>query len=128
MKLLLDTHTWLWFYLGDRQLSSTAKKAILDPANAKFVSPASYWELAIKISLAKYALAEPYEEFVQHAVIDNGFTVVPVESRHTAMLVSLPYHHKDPFDRLIVAQAVVENLQVVSADAILGNYPIHRVW
>ena len=82
MKLLLDTHTLLWFALGDAQLSAPARQLIEDPANTKFVSPASYWEIAIKISIGKYALLEPYETFFDRAIRQNGFLILPIEPRH----------------------------------------------
>jgi len=128
VRLLLDTHTLLWFYLGDPQLSVTARKLIEDPANTKFVSPASYWELAIKVSLGKYVLKESYDDFIQHAIFANGFLILPVEPKHTADLISLPYHHKDPFDRLLVAQARVESIPLVSADSVLDQYGVTRLW
>lgn len=126
--MLLDTHTLLWFYLGDVQLSSPARAVILDPGNSKLISPASYWELAIKVSLGKYVLSESYSDFIQHAIFDNGFAILPVEPRHTAALITLPQHHKDPFDRLLIAQAVVEGIPVVSADVTFDLYPITRQW
>jgi PIN domain nuclease of toxin-antitoxin system len=128
VRLLLDTHTLLWFYLADAQLSSTARTLIEDPGNTKLVSPASYWELAIKISLGKYVLNESYDDFIQHAIFDNGFAILPIEPRHTAKLLSLPRHHKDPFDRLLVVQALAEGIPLVSGDAALGQYPITRLW
>ncbi|MCI0461026.1 MAG: type II toxin-antitoxin system VapC family toxin [Gemmataceae bacterium] len=128
MRVLLDTHALLWFYLGDAQFSATARTAITDPRNSKLVSPASYWELAIKISLGKYVLTETYDEFVQHAIFDNGFVILPVEPKHTAALIALPFHHKDPFDRLLVAQALVEGIPLVSADPVLDQHPITRLW
>ena len=128
MILLLDTQAWLWFYLADPQLSPTALAAILDPDNVKSVSPASFWEIAIKVSIGKYALKEPYDEFIQHAIFDNGFDVLPIEPRHTAALITLPFHHKDPFDRLMVAQALVEGIGIVSSDAILDRYGVRRIW
>jgi PIN domain nuclease of toxin-antitoxin system len=128
VNLLLDTHTLLWFALGDAQLSATARQLIEDPANTKFVSPASYWEIAIKISIGKYVLHQPYEIFFDRAIRQNGFLVLPIEVRHTAALTNLPHHHRDPFDRLLVAQAMVEGLSLVSIDAALDAYPIQRLW
>jgi PIN domain nuclease of toxin-antitoxin system len=128
VRLLLDTHALLWFYLGDVQLSAAARAAIADPGNVKLISPASYWELAIKVSLGKYTLMETYGEFIQHAVFDNGFRILPVEPAHTAVLIGLPYHHRDPFDRLLVAQAHVEGIPLVSGDRVLDPYPITRLW
>ncbi len=128
MKLLLDRHTLLWFALGDAQLSATARCLIEDSANTKFVSPAVYWEIAIKISIGKYDLHEPYEDFFDRAIRQNGFLTLPIEPHHTSNLTTLPYHHRDPFDRLMVAQAMAEGLTLVSIDAVLDAYPITRLW
>ena len=124
----MDTHTLLWFVLGDAQLTASARRFIEDPANTKFVSPAAYWEIAIKISIGKYVLHEAYEPFFDRAIRQNGFLILPIEPRHTNMLTSLPYHHRDQFDRLMVAQSMVENLSIVSADTVLDAYPIQRLW
>jgi PIN domain nuclease of toxin-antitoxin system len=128
LKLLLDTHTLLWFVLADPKLSGTAGSLIVDPANEKVVSPASYWEIAIKISVGKYALSKPYEDFMQEAIDRNGFGYLHIEPKHTAALTTLPYHHRDPFDRLLIAQAMVENVPIVSGDRVLDGYGITRLW
>jgi len=131
MKLLLDTHTVLWFYLADPQLSTTANAAIVDPANAKWVSPASYWEVAIKISIGKYAIAQPFEDFWRSALDMNGFQILPVLPRHAAVVATLPYlpnNHRDPFDRLIIAQALVEGMRVVGGDPRFDDYGVPRIW
>ncbi|MFO0967730.1 MAG: type II toxin-antitoxin system VapC family toxin [Gemmataceae bacterium] len=128
MNLLLDTHALLWYYLDDPHLSPAAKAAIADPANQIFLSPASHWEVAIKLSTGKYTLQVPFPVFVQEAIFDNGFLVLPINPGHTAELISLPYHHRDPFDRLIVAQAIAERMGVLSADPVLDRYPIRRLW
>lgn len=128
MRLLLDTHTFLWFNLGDRRLSAAARATIDDPANEMCVSPASYWEIAIKIRLGKYALPNPYEEFMERAIDGNGFVILPVEPKHTAVLTTLPFHHRDPFDRLIVAQAMAEGIDVVSRDVVFDSYSVRRLW
>jgi PIN domain nuclease of toxin-antitoxin system len=128
VRLLLDTHTLLWFALNDPQLSATASALIMDPANEKLVSPASYWEIAIKISLKKYTLSQPYEHFLRNAIDANGFQYLHILPRHTAALIGLPYHHRDPFDRLLVAQALVEGMPVVSGDTALDPYPVTRLW
>lgn len=90
MKLLLDTHAVLWFHQLDPQLSVAANTAILDPANEKWVSPASYWEMAIKISTGKFTLVQPYEDFWRNAINDNGFQYLHVLPRHTSLLTTLP--------------------------------------
>lgn len=128
MKLLLDTHTLLWFALSHPQLSGTAMSLIMDQANEKLVSPASYWEIAIKISIGKYALSKPYEDFMDEAIDKNGFGYLHILPKHTAIVASLPFHHKDPFDRLLVAQALVESISIVSNDSALDAYGITRHW
>jgi PIN domain nuclease of toxin-antitoxin system len=128
MNLLLDTHTLLWFVLGDAQLSAAARRLIEDVTNPKFVSPATYWEIAIKISIGKYALNEPYETFMDRAIRQNGFLILPIEPRHTALLTNMPFHHRDPFDRLIIAQAMVEGLAIMSADPVFDAYSVQRLW
>jgi PIN domain nuclease of toxin-antitoxin system len=128
VRLLLDTHAFLWFLLDDPQLSASARALIEDPANDVEISPASYWEIAIKIGLNKYALPEPYQIFMEREIADNDFRILPIEPKHTAVLTTLPLHHRDPFDRLIVAQAMVEGISVVSIDPRLDAYPIKRLW
>jgi PIN domain nuclease of toxin-antitoxin system len=128
VRLLLDTHAFLWFVLGDPRLVQTALDQIQDPAQVKLVSPASYWEIAIKISLGKYTLNEPYEAFMQRGIFGNGFSILPIEPKHTAALTTMPFHHRDPFDRLIVAQALVEQVPILSIDAVLDAYGISRLW
>jgi len=128
VRLLLDTHAFLWFLLDDPQLSVTAQAIIVDPLNNIEVSPASYWEIAIKIRLRKYALPEPYQAFMEREIADNDFHILPIEPRHTALLTTLPLHHKDPFDRLLVAQANVEGIPLISADSQLDAYGITRIW
>src|SRR5581483_3824242 len=128
MTLLLDTHTWLWYYLGDVRLSGAARALIEDPASVKLISPASFWELAIKVSLGKYVLNESYEDLIKHAIIDNGFELLPIEPRHAAALITRPHHHRDPFDRLLIAQAIVEGFTIVSVDPNIDRYPAKRVW
>lgn len=128
MRLLLDTHAFLWFVLDSPQLSSTARDLIADPNNDIEVSPATYWEIAIKISIGKYALPEPFAEFMDRELATNQFRILPITPKHAAVLTTLPFHHRDPFDRLLVAQAMVEQLSLVSNDVVLDAYPIQRLW
>jgi PIN domain nuclease of toxin-antitoxin system len=128
MRLLLDTHSFLWFLLDDPKLSKTAKDSIADPNNDIEISPASYWEIAIKISLNKYSLPESYEQFMERELATNQFRILPIEPKHTAALTSLPFHHRDPFDRLIIAQAMVEQIPVVSGDEAFAVYPVTCIW
>jgi PIN domain nuclease of toxin-antitoxin system len=118
MRMLLDTHAFLWFLLDDPKLSTTARNAIVDPDN----------DIAIKIGLNKYTLPEPYEEFIEREIVTNQFDILPVVPRHTAVLTTLPFYHRDPFDRLIIAQAIVEQMPVISGDAAFAAYPVTCVW
>jgi PIN domain nuclease of toxin-antitoxin system len=130
VNLLLDTHVLLWSYFGDPRLNATATAAITDPANPVFVSIASLWEIAIKVSTGKLLLRQPFPAFLQSAVFSQWMTVVAVEPRHLAALSTLPYptNHRDPFDRLIVAQALTDGFTLVSADAKLDAYGVTRIW
>ena len=128
MRLLLDTHAFLWFVLGDSQLSQTAKSLIVDPANDNWISPVCYWEVAIKVSIGKYTLPVLHEVFFETAIRLNGFGVLPIEPKHTAIVATLPFHHKDPFDRLLIAQAMAEGIPLVSADVAFDPYGVQRLW
>ncbi len=114
--------------LGDAKCSATARGLIEDEDNEKWISPASHWELAIKIRLGKYSLPVPFEQFLEKAVIDNGFLVLPIEPHHTGLLTTMPFHHRDPLDRLMIAQAKSEQMDVVSSDAQWDAYTISRHW
>jgi PIN domain nuclease of toxin-antitoxin system len=128
VNVLLDTHAFLWFALNDPQLSATARSHIMDPANVKFISPASYWEIGIKMSVGKYSLTVPHDVFFDAAIASNGFVILDIRPRHTAVVATLPFHHRDPFDRLIIAQAIVEDMPLLSVDPTLDAYPIRRIW
>jgi len=128
MRLLLDTHTLLWFLLEDSRLSTRAWDNIADPDASVFVSPASIWEIAIKISLGKYALPSPFISFWEEQLQANDFALLPISVPHTARVAVLPFHHRDPFDRLIIAQSLVEVIPVVSSDATFDDYGVKRIW
>ena len=128
MRLLLDTHTLLWYTLSDPRLSGTAKTLILDASNEILISPASYWEIAIKIRIGKLVLNQPYDDFIDVCLNQYGFVILPVEPKHTAVLTTLPLHHRDPFDRLIIAQAMVEDISVIGTDDDFDAYPVRRLW
>lgn len=130
MRLLLDTHALLWYTLSDPQLSATAAASILDPANEILVSPASFWEIAIKTSIGKLTLHQPYQDYVDVCMNTYQFMVLSIELPHLVGVAALPYPttHKDPFDRLLVAQALVENVPLISADPALDAYGLRRLW
>jgi len=114
--LLLDTHTVLWFWWDDPQLSATAKALICDPANRKLVSLASPWEVAIKVSRKKLDLGVPFARYFDQHMVRTYFEWLPIATKHLETVAVLPFHHSDPFDRLLIAQALRENVPIVSAD------------
>lgn len=128
MRLLLDTHTLLWFVLNDQQLSRAADAVITDPSNDVFVSPATYWEIAIKVRKQKLDLFAPYDDFIRRGITENDFEILPIETRHTSQLTTMPLHHNDPFDRLLIAQALVEQMPIVSVDVAFDAYGVTRLW
>ena len=121
MEYLLDTHTFLWFINGDAQLSKKARETIVDYDAIKYISIASFWEIAIKLNLGKLSLDMPYVD-LRHQVSDNGFEILPITFAHTAELSSLDLHHRDPFDRIIIAQALSERLILISKDSNFEKY------
>ena len=128
MSLLLDTHSLLWFLLDDPRLSEKAKMGIMKMKSEVFVSPASLWEIAIKISIGKYSLPEPFDVFWKEQLNHNHFSLLPISVDHAGMVTKLPYHHRDPFDRLIIAQALVEKIPLISCDKIFDSYTVERIW
>ena len=128
MNLLLDTQSLLWFLLDDSRLSRKARESIIDIDVLIFVSPASLWEIAIKISLGKYALPIPYKAFWDEQLMTNNFKLLPISVSHTARVADLPFHHRDPFDRLIIAQSLEERIPLVSSDDMFDHYNVERVW
>jgi PIN domain nuclease of toxin-antitoxin system len=128
MKLLLDTQSFLWFISGDPKLSKTARQLIETVDNQSYISMASLWEMAIKISLGKLTLDKPFETMIPYQLMQNGIEILPIEFLHVAVITNLPFHHRDPFDRLIIAQASVEGLPVISSDEIFDAYGVRRLW
>jgi PIN domain nuclease of toxin-antitoxin system len=128
MRLLLDTHAFLWFVMGDSRLSTTARAAIEDPGNDKLVSAGSIWEIAIKVSLGKLVLAEPFPVLIPRELSRNGFSMLTLSLAHAARVSTMPFHHRDPFDRLLIAQAQEEMLAIVGSDANFDTYGVKRVW
>jgi PIN domain nuclease of toxin-antitoxin system len=127
LKLLLDTHTFIWFINGDEHLSEKAKDAILTPSDSKFVSIVSIWEMAIKISLGKLRINFPFKEIL-HQIEENGFEILPIVFDHTLEVTQLEYHHRDPFDRLLIAQAISEKMAIISKDNNFHNYSPKVIW
>ena len=128
MKLLIDTHTLIWAMDDPAKLSGPAAMALQDPANDLLLSAATVWELAIKIGLVKLKLSLPYRQWMDRAIADLGLAVLPVTVEYAERQSALPTHHKDPFDRLIISQALVDGVTVVGADPIFDHYGIVRLW
>ncbi len=126
--ILLDSHAFLWFVWDDPLLSPAAKQRIEDPANHKWVSVASCWEIAIKAGLGKLRLGEPATTFLPRELATNHFSLLRIELAHVTLVETLPPHHKDPFDRLLIAQAIIEKRPLVSADAVFDEYGVTRLW
>jgi PIN domain nuclease of toxin-antitoxin system len=127
MNYILDTHTLLWLAKNDPQLSDKAKQVIFDSANEKFVSIASAWEVAIKISIGKLTLNGSVDEFFR-IVEENGFILLPIEKGHLSALQKLPFNHRDPFDRLLIATAISEKMHLITADKNISLYDVDCIW
>jgi len=118
MRQLIDTHVFIWFVRGDEMLSPSAKEAIEHPEAENFVSIASLWEMAVKTSLGKLDIGKPFDQ-VYADLDNNGFQVLPITFEHLVQVSALPFLHRDPFDRILIAQAIVERIPLISADGIM---------
>ena len=128
MDYLLDTHTVLWFFNGNKtSLSDTAKNIIQSQQYIKFVSMVSVWEVGIKINIGKLVFPQNTNGFV-HQIQKNGFELLPINASHIAAIEQLPLIHRDPFDRLLVATAIVEQMGLLSCDANIKQYPVNYIW
>lgn len=128
MRLLLDTHTFLWWTDDDPLLPTAARKAIGDPRNNCYISIASCWEMAIKSSIGKLRLAMPVERFVTEQIADNGFQLLGIDYKHVMKVENIPLHHRDPFDRLLIAQALSEKMHIITADKAFSAYSVKCIW
>jgi PIN domain nuclease of toxin-antitoxin system len=128
VRILLDTHAVLWFLSGDARLSGAARSAIEDLDNERLCSIASLWEIAIKTSLGKLPLAKDFAVIFPSELLDNDIQLLPISPGHLHRVATLPFHHRDPFDRLLVAQAMMDDLVLVSRDSLLDAYGVQRYW
>ena len=128
MRLLLDTHTFLWFIEGNLNLSDVARDLIEDQANQRFLSVASLWEMSIKVSIGKLELGMTFTELVKREVYGNAIELLEIQPEHLDELAKLPFHHKDPFDRLMIAQSLAEGIPIVTKDAAFRSYPVSLLW
>ncbi|HUT13698.1 MAG TPA: type II toxin-antitoxin system VapC family toxin [Thermoguttaceae bacterium] len=128
MRLLVDTHTVIWAVDDPPKLSPHAVTALEDPGNELLLSAGTIWEIGIKVGLKKLSLSMPYRQWMNKAIADLGLTLLPITVEYADAEAGLPRHHGDPFDRLLAAQAQVENVSLVSADAVFDQYGVHRIW
>jgi PIN domain nuclease of toxin-antitoxin system len=128
MRLLVDSQSVIWAVDNPAQLSPAATAALQDPANEMLVSAVTIWEISIKVGLGKLRLSSPYRDWMNRAIADLRLTLLPVTVEYADAQAALPWHHRDPFDRLLIAQALTDGIALVSADAQFDAYGVTRVW
>jgi PIN domain nuclease of toxin-antitoxin system len=126
--VLADTHSFLWFITEDARLSATARQAMQPGERQVWLSVASLWEIAIKVSIGRLPLPEPFAAFIRDQMDENAIDLLPIAPAHAFEVARLPFHHRDPFDRMIIAQAAREGLPIVSVDAAFDAYAVERIW
>jgi PIN domain nuclease of toxin-antitoxin system len=128
MRLLLDTHAFLWFIDGNSKLNTHVRDLIGEIGNERLLSTASLWEMAIKKSLGKLTLPLPFTKLVAEHVYGNAMALLWIHPQHLDRLRTLPFYHKDPFDRLLIAQSLSENIPILSRDEVFDEYAVQRMW
>ncbi|MDM8568508.1 type II toxin-antitoxin system VapC family toxin [Thiotrichales bacterium HSG1] len=128
MRLLLDTHAFLWFINGDKKLSQQSRLLIQETDNEILISVATLWEIAIKTSQKKLELSQPFDILIPRELANNKFTQLPIVVNHLIQLGNLPFHHRDPFDRILIAQSQFEQVPLISRDSEFDNYELERIW
>jgi PIN domain nuclease of toxin-antitoxin system len=128
MRVLTDSHALIWYVDQPHQLSPAALTALVDPANDLLLSAATVWEVSIKVSLGKLTLSGPFDAWMTQAAAGLGLTLLPITITYADAQSKLPWHHRDPFDRLLVAQSLTELVPVVSADPVLDRYAVTWIW
>ena len=128
MRILLDTHTFLWMIFGDERLNETVRTQIGSPQNEVLLSVATLWEIAIKTSLGKLELTIPFEKIIEEQLDMYAFQVLPISFTALVAVSTMPFHHRDPFDRLLVAQAIVEDVPIITRDSVFSSYPVKVLW
>jgi len=128
VRLLLDTHAFLWWVADDERLSPRAAALIAEPSNEVLVSAATAWEVVVKSALGRVEVPTPVDRFLTAQIEANAFIPLPIHMRHALGLAALPQIHRDPFDRILVAQAVAEDLTIVSRDRVMDGYPVTVEW
>ena len=127
MRYIIDTQAFIWYAMGDKQLSKAALDIIESDA-VRYVSIASIWEMAIKNNIGKLNFELPFQELISTQLEINHYEILNIELPHVFQLANLPLHHKDPFDRILIAQAISENIPIVSIDAYFSSYPVSVIW
>ena len=128
MRLLLDSHTLIWSQDDTSQLSAAAHTALSDPANDRLISAATLWEIAIKVGKGRLPLSKPFRVWMDTAIADLALTLLPITLDHAERQSVLPRHHGDPFDRLLISQALVEGIPIVGDDTVFDTYGVLRIW
>ena len=128
MKLLLDTHIFIWYALDIQRLTAQVRALVDDENNEILLSTASIWEMAIKQSTGKLSFSLPFKMFIMQQLSFNNFNLLEIKIDHLAIVATLPLHHRDPFERLLIAQSIVEQIPILSADSAFDAYPINRIW
>ncbi len=128
MRFLLDTHTFIWASTLDEKLSQKARELLLDSDNELFLSTVSIWEISIKTSLGKLILTQPVEQIINEQIQINDLQILNIEPAHVLAVASLPWHHRDPFDRLLICQGKVEKLTILGCDRVMDAYGVERIW
>jgi len=128
VKVLLDTHTFLWAIRADERLSSRAREIFIAGRNELLLSVASIWEILLKVQVGKIRFEEPAVGYLKRQIFKNNIRMLPILMDHVAHLESLPLHHRDPFDRILVAQSMEENLSLLTADPLMKSYSVSVIW
>jgi PIN domain nuclease of toxin-antitoxin system len=128
MRILLDTHAFLWWVADDPQLSVNAKNIIANPDNEVYFSVVSAWEIIIKVGTGKLSLSEVPEIYIPSRIASNQFEILPIQMPHILKINCLPNFHKDPFDRLLIAQSLAEDLSLLTVDSLIVQYPVKTIW
>lgn len=128
MKILFDTQVWLWWFLAPERINAKSREQIADPHHTLFLSAASSWEIAIKTALKKLKLPLPPKEYIPSRLTKQGMLSLPIDHRHALHVAELPNYHNDPFDRMLIAQAQIEKLSILTADAQFKKYKVDLLW
>lgn len=128
MRLLLDTHCWLWWFAQPKKLDEQVIEKIADETNEVWFSVASLWEMGIKVSIGKLSLPEPINHYVSSRMTQLGARSLEITATHALQVTALPMYHRDPFDRMLIAQAQIEDMTLVSADSIFRQYEVPLLW